>query len=391
MDEPATYGLRALPDGTCSESASVVAEQLKPGIELVRHYFPDAKIGTIEVVDASPERTRNVMDFITAYQQAVGTPLAFLHVDMAWSSAALNNLSTIAQRAKHDSIPTGVIYNGPPGSDAAWTTGAQHHVDQVETGLGLKPDAAIFQTWSQHPTRLLPETRPGTLTNVVLGYLRPPSRITLQQTDDRVVGRLEDASGRPIAGAMVTVTAQDVRGLSSLQSKEIKGTVPVDARSAVIGVRIDAEGVCACAGDVDAKIGAVDYADDRVSHRVLFPGSVNDVREFRTSRGKPVVINSPAFSVTPGAGFSVAVQATTTEQSDAAGYVAVIFLGEDKKGIKRQNWYFRPNEDPFGTVTTDDDGRFASPVPPNVARLGARISVHYSGDGDRRGAISIPQ
>lgn len=391
MDEPATYGLRPLPDGTCSESASDVAEQLKPSIELVRRYFPDAKIGTIEVVDASRERTANVVNFISAYQKVVGTPLAFLHVDMSWSSEALKNLSTVAQLAKNDSIPIGVIYNGPPESDAAWTAGAQHHVDQVETGLGLKPDAAIFQTWNRYPSHLLPETRPGTLTNVVLGYLRPSPRITLQRTENRVVGRLTDNSGKPIAKATVTVTAHDVRGLSSLQSKEIRGTVPADARSALIGVRIDVEGVCACSGDVDAKIGAVEYRDDQVSHRVLFPGSVHNVREFRTSRGKPVMINSQPFPVTPGAGYSVAVQATTTEQSEAAGYVAVIFLGEDKKGLQRQMWYFRPNEESVGTVTTDDEGRFASPIPPNIAHLGAKISVHYNGDSERRGAISTPQ
>jgi hypothetical protein len=172
IDEPVTYGRRPI-NGTCAESLDEIAQELMPSISLVKSAFPQAVIGEIEVVDKTPQLLHDVEAFVPIFERMTGHRIAFLHTDVDWSPEALQHLVDVGRFAKSNSIPFGVIYDAIGGvtSDIAWTNSAQQHIDQVELGLHVKPDAAIFQTWVPYPTHLLPENRPGTLTNVVLGYL----------------------------------------------------------------------------------------------------------------------------------------------------------------------------------------------------------------------------
>ena len=43
---------------------------------------------------------------------------------------------------------------------------------KVESELRVHPDQAVIESWVKFPTRMLPENQPGTLTNVVLQYVR---------------------------------------------------------------------------------------------------------------------------------------------------------------------------------------------------------------------------
>ncbi len=145
-----------------------------PNLSLVANYFPQAEVGEIEVVGKSSELVNDVKSFVPVFEKTTGHRLAFLHADVDWSPPALQHLADVAKFAKSEGIPFGVIYDavGGVGSDKEWTQSAQQNVTQVESEMHIKPDAAIFQTWVQYPTHLLPENEPGTLTNVVLGYLR---------------------------------------------------------------------------------------------------------------------------------------------------------------------------------------------------------------------------
>jgi hypothetical protein len=173
IDEPIAYGRRPL-GVTCVESLDEIAQELMSNISLVKSIFPMAEIGEIEVVGKSPQLLSDVESFVPIFEKVTGQRIAFLHTDVDWSPQALQHLADLAKFAKSNSIPFGVIYDavGGVGSDMGWTDSAQQHVRQVESELKIEPDAAIFQTWVQYPTHLLPENRPGTLTNVVLGYLR---------------------------------------------------------------------------------------------------------------------------------------------------------------------------------------------------------------------------
>ena len=69
-------------------------------------------------------------------------------------------------------IPLGIIYNSTPfdTSDAAWINHAQAHFELVEGTMHIKPAQAIIETWTDFPRKMLPETSPDTLTNLVLRY-----------------------------------------------------------------------------------------------------------------------------------------------------------------------------------------------------------------------------
>ena len=173
IDEPVTYGRRPV-GGACAEPLDEIALELMPSIALVKSAFPQAAIGEIEVVDKTPQLLHDVEAFVPIFERVTGDRIAFLHTDVDWSPEALQYLADLGRFAKSNGIPFGVIYDAIGGvtSDMAWTNSARQHIDQVESGLHIKPDAAIFQTWVRYPTHLLPEDRPGTLMNVVLGYLQ---------------------------------------------------------------------------------------------------------------------------------------------------------------------------------------------------------------------------
>jgi len=46
------------------------------------------------------------------------------------------------------------------------------HYRRIEFGLGVHPDHAVFETWVRYPHRVLPESEPGTLTNLILQYVQ---------------------------------------------------------------------------------------------------------------------------------------------------------------------------------------------------------------------------
>jgi hypothetical protein len=392
IDEPVTFGYTPRRDGSCSEPASEIARQIAPNIAMVKRYFPDAQIGDIEVVNLSQDLANQVKAFPALFEAATGAPLAFMHTDVSWSNAALHSLAALAQDMKARGIPFGVIYNAAPDvdSDVAWTANVKRHIAEAETEFSIRPDAAIFQTWTRFPSHLLPESQDGTLTNVMLGYLRDRPSIKVTQAGQTVSGVLSDSAGRPIPNATVTISAEDVRGVFELQPKQITGIVPQNATKAVIGVRIDTEGVCACAGDVDAKIGTVAYREASGRSQVIaLPGENGEMREFHASKGNPQAVNSRAFPVTPGAQFSLTIPASVSAQSEAAGYVAVIFLGADGKGVLLQMWRFKPNQLPVGQAKTDSAGRFSATVPPAISKLTPKLSAHFEGDAQRRSAVSL--
>jgi hypothetical protein len=91
----------------------------------------------------------------------------------------------LSKALKARGIPLGIIYDaaakGQEGwfdpknvqnSDIGWVQNAVKHYTEVESGLGIHPDHAVFATWVRYPTRVLPESQPGTFTNLVFRYLQ---------------------------------------------------------------------------------------------------------------------------------------------------------------------------------------------------------------------------
>jgi hypothetical protein len=185
MDEPFYYGHQDSSPTACHESAQALAQALMQGIAVVRQYFPAAQIGTDEVVTTDRAWVDDLVQWVDIYQQVTGEKLAYLHADVSWKPQAVQNLAPLSKALKARGIAFGVTYdaaargeqpwfdpNSVSNSDRGWVLNAVSHYTEVEAGLGIRPDHAVLSTWVHYPTRMLPETEPGTFTNLVYRYIQ---------------------------------------------------------------------------------------------------------------------------------------------------------------------------------------------------------------------------
>ena len=92
--------------------------------------------------------------------------LAFLHADVAWTTNWRPELEMMANRAHAKGMRWGLICDGDAnvGSDEAWVQQALQRCRDVAANPRTRPDDLIVQSWEPLPTRMLPETNPGSLT-----------------------------------------------------------------------------------------------------------------------------------------------------------------------------------------------------------------------------------
>jgi hypothetical protein len=62
---------------------------------------------------------------------------------------------------------------------SGWTQSAIRHFTLPKSGFHVDVDQADFQSWTAHPTDMLPEQEPGTLLNVAYQYLLPETSLTM--------------------------------------------------------------------------------------------------------------------------------------------------------------------------------------------------------------------
>jgi hypothetical protein len=185
MDEPYFWGHRYSGQTACHESAQAIANAVAESVRLVRRYFPDAQIGEDEPVDQSRPWVDELAAWADAYQKATGEKLAFMNADLNWKMESMRNLAPLGKALKARGIPFGIIYNADDvtsghwfdpnslsNSDIGWVRNAVSHYTEIESGLGVHPDHAVFITWVRYPTRMLPETQAGTFTNLVFQYIQ---------------------------------------------------------------------------------------------------------------------------------------------------------------------------------------------------------------------------
>jgi hypothetical protein len=152
------------------EAATQVTELLQ--------IYPEVKVGQVDPVGVIPTDNATYADglstWIKAYERATSRKLAFFDLDVAWPMPpAQSQLRTAVNVVRRAGIPLGVILNGTRAddSDEAWITSARKHIRLIESVLSGPPDRAIFETWTDHPRRILPEDGPNTLTGLVKEYI----------------------------------------------------------------------------------------------------------------------------------------------------------------------------------------------------------------------------
>jgi hypothetical protein len=382
FDEPYAFGHKADGPTDCQRSIEQVAQEAAEFTRLARELNPDVIVGGIEPMWAEPAIGADDMAaWLDAYREASGEDLAFLHLDMDWNRPDWPQVARDVEAvADARGVPFGVIYYGGvgPRSDAAWIQRAAEHAYIFEELTGGSPDDIVFFSWEDYPHHVLPETDPATFTGLIERYfgsrtLFAGSGFASSDAGNlSVTGRLATLAGDPVAAASVTVYGTPLDGQQQTQS--ITGEVPAGVTSALILVRVNAEG--AGPGPADIRLFQVRYTESGGANlapdsefsgsdwtaygagEARFPASDHGAGRMLQLTAAPeqdVFVDSQNFRVSAGAEFEFSVLDSVPNGSIGSGFIAVAFLS-DQGEVSRTIIRFEPVMGVLGTGTTDAAG-----------------------------------
>jgi hypothetical protein len=158
----------------CHLSSAEAAKDAASTFAIYRNAFPNVQIGDIEnlPVGNNPRWFSDYAQWADSFKKAAATPFAFFQMDVDWNSPTWQfSISAFNRLLSQRGIPFGVIFNGSAGakSDTAWIASAEQNIARYRAARLPQPSQAVFQTWDQYPSRVLPETSPTSLTYLV-GY-----------------------------------------------------------------------------------------------------------------------------------------------------------------------------------------------------------------------------
>jgi len=186
MDEPLWYGHHVHGPNACLSSPEDLARQIAARVKVVRQIFPNVKIGDVEPLGlpGAPDWTRQILAWTKVYRQIAGEPFSFVRADLVWNGSWRRNLLALKGGLRREGVEYSLIYNGNGDegrgqnypvlieqNDQVWTETAIRRFRAIEADPQVAPDQAVIETWDPWPTHMLPEDRPGTLTNVLLQYV----------------------------------------------------------------------------------------------------------------------------------------------------------------------------------------------------------------------------
>jgi hypothetical protein len=384
FDHPYDSGHVYAGPNACRWSPERVASELGRSVRLYRRYFPHVAVGDDETIQTQPQELAAWLD---TFKRVNGTPLNFIHLDTDFTrprwAAEARELENLAHAR---GVRFGIIYYGGYGrhSDEEWTGASEQRFVEYELGQGLRPDDAVFESWEDRPDYVLPETKRATFTWLIDRYLRPRPILTLQTSGDTAGGRLTRRNGQPLPGEPIELTATPLDGPGTYSESPLTGTVPGDARIALLGYRVNTE--CDCSGAADFTLYESRYQEEGGPNRVpnaRFDSGLDGWGTFgdattqlepsdrggqalhvTAAPGQAGGINGTAFRVTPGARFTITFAARIAPSSVGSGYFAVMFLGPSSDAeVLRGVVPFAVTPTSLGTATTDSRGAFSLPFP----------------------------
>jgi len=407
LDEPLWFGHLSTDPVSCRFTLEELAKRVGASVNKYVAVFPDLTLGDIEPIPGlilRPDWQASTRTFYNALKLRTGKDVTFLHTDVAWRvpgyAAALATVQTFAHDMK---LEFGVFYNGDgrDHGDTAWVSAAVGHFEKLESQPGFRPDDALFASWDNYPTHVLPETSDGTLGHVVASYARDRAFFSLTRTPDTIRGQLLTNAGRPVAAASVVVSQ---KGLTQPIVPHIAtGSVPANAHAAIIGIRVNTE--CYCQGNNDISLGEITYAEQATG----LAGAYSLAKEAERQAARPsndarptlqllgdrgighiavaadqrYGVNSAKFAVTPGASFRFEVPVGSPSATGLYGSISLIWLDQDGKGISRTIVTLGSDEEAsrVATVRTDQNGEFQVAAP---RIIGSRLQVTFTGSTDLR-------
>jgi hypothetical protein len=187
MDEPLWFGrhYKGLPGKQpgCRLSVEQVIDLVMPVLQVYREAFPAARIGDIEPSGLAnqPEWQNETRQWLGGLRDRLGSNLSFMQLDVPFTAGpqqvtAARRLFNHLEALRADNLVKniGIIYNGMPNdrTDKEWIDNAKSHIGLFEQEYKLRPQQAVIQSWTLHPTHVLPETDPESLTGLVLYYAK---------------------------------------------------------------------------------------------------------------------------------------------------------------------------------------------------------------------------
>lgn len=182
MDEPLYFG-HVFREGRrgCQTGIADLAKDVAAKFHEARQVFPNVHFGDVEPLTFRPNDPwftdgrwlRDLSEWFDAYEAATGDKLAYFKLDLWWDMPWQHHMPELADLLKRKGIPLQVIYNASDRtrSDAAWSASTEAHFKAFESGPWPKPTAVVFQYWTPHPSRILPESEPTTATGIIAQYL----------------------------------------------------------------------------------------------------------------------------------------------------------------------------------------------------------------------------
>ncbi len=370
----------------CRLSIPDMAEQMVKKIPRIRAYFPDAEIGLAEYAFATAGFTDELIIWADAFRHSTGITPAFFHFEPANFRQAAGNIRRLANAMKSRKIPFGIVYDEYvlQAQLEARLSATRENIAAVEAAAGIHPDTAIFRSWH---SRLLPEKQSGTFTNLVYEYLQAPPSLALMRQSNMVTGQVVDAAGRPMVSANLTFEAFDSRGKAkSMWYQHLEARIPHGAATALVGLRINQYGACICAGWSSVSIGTINYREEGTGVAEKFAPYpyaagkvVPSVRRIELVPNESSGSDFKRFPVTAGATYSLDVPLSVPANGERAGFIAVWFYDEKGKLIRMDRLWFRPSLQSLGGVVTDNEGRFRTEIPPQVAAVEPEIRAYFAG------------
>lgn len=169
MDEPLWYGAHYSGKNSCHAKIRVIAEDVAANIRNLRAIDPDLQVGDIEPIPQTQavDWAAELNQWSAEFERATGRQLAFFHADVIWNQPWEAFLGRLTKSLSGRKIPLGIIINGngDETSDQLWTTHVMEHCERIRAGLS-HTQQLVFQTWTNYPSRVLPETAPWTMTGV---------------------------------------------------------------------------------------------------------------------------------------------------------------------------------------------------------------------------------
>jgi hypothetical protein len=413
-DEPLYFGHFYQAPGAIPVSITEIAQDLAATALAFRKVFPRIRVGMEDPIMAytsQEEWIAAMRELLKEYRKTFGEPMGCVRLENANYAVRewMPRFVAAAQFLKSENVPFGILVTGDSDdtSDADWFGKAEERYVAYESDGRPAAEQMVFQSWMPRPTRILPETVPGTHTHFLNGYFRSRTALTATREPDRLSGRLSDDLGRPLAGQRVSLAVLPGFDDPAMTRRTIAGVVPEAATTARIGLRIGLEGSRAAAARL--TLGEVHYGEaaDRSRTTTLSfnqgwkgwgklgtatteleaaGGGDNQVLNVDATAGQTLLLNSKTIAVTPGHEFRFDFDLHLKSGTET-GFLIVFFFDRSAKALahwkepllaERPRW----NKDLF----TDAAGRWEAAARSPELQQAREIWLTYPGDQHRRPA-----